>query len=173
LAYRMPATAPKTGIVFAPTALGTGTFIPANVRLQTTTIGGGPTITFPGGTCCAGAVLEGHFVAQGNTSVFIIDKISVPVSTPTGQIMYVTANDPTLIGASAVVVNQGVNQQIQVQIFQAGSGTPLPGAQVGQLILTAATASYNTSIGNGQLPSGTPAPQPPNPITTGCYSAMP
>jgi hypothetical protein len=161
LAYRMPATAPKNGMVFAPTALGTGTFIPANVHFETTTVGGGPHLTLP-----SGAIFEGHIVTQGNISTFIIDKIEVPVTTPTGQISYVTANDPTLLGAT-VQVNGG-----QIQITPAGSTTPLPGTQVSQLIQNAATTSYNSSVANGQLPPNTTPPQPPSPISTGTFSGV-
>ena len=157
----------EDGMVFAPTALGTGTFIPASVHFETTTVGGGPRATLPNGT-----IFEGHFVSEGNTSTYIIDKIEVPVTTPSGQILYVTANDPTLIGATVQIINQGVNGVGQIQVIPAGSTTPLPGAQVSQLIQNAATASYNSSVSNGQLPPNTTPPQPPSPISTGTFSGV-
>lgn len=172
LAYRMPEAAPKQGIIYAPTAIGTGTFLPATVRFDTTTPGSGAKLILPGSNGGQGAILEGHVVTQGGSTIFVIDKIEVPVVTPNGQTIYVTANSPALIGASAVISNTGVNQQQQVQIFPSGSGTPLTGSQVASSIQTAATSSYNSSVQNGQLPAGTSAPQPPSPITTGTFSGV-
>lgn len=155
LAYRMPATAPGSGVVFAPSMISTNSFQPQSGRQATATPGGGLKVTLPNGT-----ILEVHEVSQGGQSTYVIDKIAAPV----GNGQYLAVDSPSLIGATIVVVNTGTGQS-QASIFSPGSSTPLDPAAVADLISQGATASYNDSVGKGQIPPTTPAPAPPGPVT--------
>ncbi len=156
LAYRMPSTAPSTGVVFAPSLISTNSFLPQPGRQATTSVGSGLKVVLPNGT-----IFEVHLVSEGNQSTYVIDKIATPI----GNGQYLAIDAPNLIGARLVVVSGGTGQS-QASIFLPGSSTPLDPAAVADLISQGATASYNDSVSKGQIPPGTPAPAPPGPVTT-------
>lgn len=165
LAYRAPATAPKSGMVFAPTAFSTTTFGPAATRQDITTVGGGSRITLPNGT-----ILEVHSVSVGGQSTFVIDKVDIPIQVPGQGLRYVTPTSSQLVGASITVTNSSATNQ-QVSILLPGSTTPATPTQVQQLLDQAGQSGYQGAVNNGQIPASTPPPQPPSPVTVGTFSA--
>lgn len=133
------------------------------VAASVTTVGSGPQIGLPGASGGIAAILEGRIISRDNeTTLFVIDKVDVPVTTMTGQTLYITANDPQLIGAKVEITYYS-----QLKVYPSGSSAPLSGSQVRSAIQTAATISYQQSLASGELPAMTPPPSPLKPVTTG------
>jgi hypothetical protein len=170
LAYRMPVVPPQSGMVFAPAAISTGTFLQATITRDLTTPSG-LSIVLPGSPGGTGAVISVNAVVQGGVTTYVITGIAVPVQEPNGTVAYVTANASNLIGAQVVIQYGNTGQQQQISIFPPGVSTSNPanalsGTVIATSIQTAATGSFQTSTQNGQLPAGTSPPTSPNPVTT-------
>lgn len=138
LAYRMPAVAPSSGVVFAPTAISTGQFGPAAGAAR-------QAITTPGGTYVTlanGMILEVTPV-QNSPGQFTISRVLIPVIS-NGQPTYATSPNSALLGNGLVVQNQGTAQQ-QITIFSGAS--PLTPAQVNAAFTAAGQDAANNAPG--------------------------
>ena len=145
LAYRMPASAPKSGIVFAPSMFGTAAFAPS-INRQASPAGAKNMITLPNGLVVFVNPVTSGGVVTGYTIV------GVGADTQTGGVLP-TPNVTSLDGYTIAVVN-GPNGTDQVQIFAPGSATPLTGSQAAALIQTT-TTTVNQNLPPGQQISTT------------------
>lgn len=144
LAYRMPATAPSSGMVFAPSMFGTAAFTPAATQ-QANPSGAKNIVTLPNGlvlfvnSVTSGGVVTGYTI------------VGVGANTQTGVLP--TPNVAALDGYTISVVN-GPAGVSQVRIFAPGSATPLSDSQAAALLQNTAT-TVNQNLPSGQQISTT------------------
>jgi hypothetical protein len=146
LAYRMPASAPSSGIVFAPSMFGTAAFAPAISR-QANPAGAKNMITLPNGLVVFVNPVTSGGVVTGYTIV------GVGADTQTGGVL----PTPSVTGLDGytISVSNGPTGNSQVKIFAPGSSTPLSDSQAATLIQNT-TTTVNQNLPPGQQISTTP-----------------
>lgn len=150
LAYRMPATQPSSGVIFAPMAISaahfsTAQFLPAATRQEYTIPSNGPTVVLP-----SGVILEVTPVPNA-PGQYTINRILVPVTNPGGQLVYANVVTSPLIGAGLAVLNQGTASQ-QITIFNGAN--PLTPDQANAALQQAAQNAVSNAPGATIRPTG-------------------
>jgi hypothetical protein len=144
LIYRMPAQAPGSGVVFAPSMISTAAFAPTIAHQVTPPPQS--VIILPSGL----AIFVTPITAQGVTTGYTIVGVGAVTSNGIIQTPGVTA----LNGYTIAVQNGSVNTD-QIKIFAPGSPSPVPDNQAGTLIQNT-VKTVNQSLPSGQQISTTP-----------------
>lgn len=161
---------PSSGVVLAAADTKSGVFSSAP-RARTLPTQGSDFITLSNGTR-----VEVHLVSGGGgnaPSVYVIDRIvvAIPDTSRPGETLYLAPPKgfvSPLIGAS-LTIPSGLNPTVGINLnVTLLNGTPLTPAQLADLLQQATNAAYNDPA--NFLPSGTTAPQFPNPVTNGVLS---
>jgi hypothetical protein len=142
--YHMPAQAPGSGVVFAPSMISTAAFAPTIAHQVTPPPQS--VIILPSGL----AIFVTPITAQGVTTGYTIVGVGAVTSNGIIQTPGVTA----LNGYTIAVQNGSVNTD-QIKIFAPGSPSPVPDNQAGTLIQNI-VKTVNQSLPSGQQISTTP-----------------
>jgi hypothetical protein len=154
LVYRMPATAPQSGIVMAPAAISSAQFLPvAGRQAYTSPDPGSNHVMLPNGM-----ILQ---VTPSGAGQYTINAILVPVTNAGGQLTYATVVSSPLLGAGLTVANTGTSQQ-QVTIFSGSTAMTPDDAN------TALQNAAQNALTNAPGATGRPAgPITVNPLSPG------
>lgn len=167
LIYRNPGT-PRSGVKLPASAILTGQFSVSGTPGAT---GSGPSIVTPSGMKIN---LTPIINANGVTTGYKVGSISVPVTTPQGNVVFVEVTTGTMIGTTVTGVTSSTQAGTSVAIgfVPAGTSTPLTPAELQTSLENGTSTAVTTAISKGTLPAGTIVPAPTG-ISTGEFSSAP